>query len=147
MLATAFKQLYEKLRLHFYMSIFSNCEDKEETLTTMESFSMEVINALGKPTVARFAKVLGLSSPNAAHRIKTLIQKGYIEKVQSEEDGREFYLKPTKKYTDYCLIKEDYINLLMDRCKQRFEPDDYNKLEEMLTIISKELMPEINGVL
>ena len=31
----------------------------------------------------------------------------------------------------------------MERAKQRFSPDDLTKLEEMLQIVSDELMPEI----
>ena len=31
----------------------------------------------------------------------------------------------------------------MERAKQRFSPDDQAKLEEMLQVVSDELMPEI----
>lgn len=31
----------------------------------------------------------------------------------------------------------------MERAKQRFDPDDLAKLEEMLQVVSDELMPEI----
>ena len=144
MLSTSFGRIYEKLRLHFYMSVFSNFEKREATLTTVESFSMEVISALGEPTIAEFAGILGISSPNAAHRIKCLIQKGYVKKVQSEDDARAFHLVPTKKYLDYSKINDDYVLLLIKRCKERFSEEDYKKLGEMLDIICSELMPEID---
>ncbi len=100
--------------------------------------------ALGEPTVAQFAKVTDISSPNAAHRIKTLLQKGYLEKIRSESDAREYHLRPTQKYLNFRKINEDYIAILMDRCKERFSKEDYEKLNEMLEIMNNELMPEID---
>ncbi len=140
----AISQIYDKLRLHFYMKIYSRFENREATLTTVETFSMEVIMALDNPTVAQFAKVVDISSPNAAHRIKCLVQKGYVEKIKSEDDGREYHLRPTQKYLDYRKINQDYMDVLMERCKERFSKEDYEKLNEMLGIITNELMPEID---
>ena len=140
----AIAHIYDKLRLHLLMKVYSRFENREATLTTVESLSMEVIMAMEEPTVAQFAKMLDISSPNAAHRIKCLVQKGYVEKVQSKDDGREYHLRPTEKYLRFCRINEDYLNLLMDRCEKRFSPEEYAKLNEMLDIINNELMPEIN---
>ena len=140
----AISQIYDKLQLHFYKKIYSNFEHREATLTTVETFSMEVIMGLGNPTVAQFASAVEISSPNAAHRIKCLMQKGYLEKIRSEEDAREYHLKPTNKYLAYRKINQDYMNLLMERCKERFSEKDYEKLNEMLEIMSNELMPEID---
>ena len=144
MFSSAISQIYDKLRLHFYMMVYSRFENREATLTTVESFSMEVIMALGNPTVAQFASAVKISSPNAAHRIKCLIQKGYVEKNRSEEDAREYHLKPTQKYLKFRQINQDYLDILMERCKERFSPEDYEKLNEMLDIINNELMPEID---
>ena len=47
MLDQTFGQVYTKFKLHFYKQIFSRFEDREATLTTVESFCMEVIMALG----------------------------------------------------------------------------------------------------
>lgn len=140
----AISHIYDKLRLHFFMKVYSRFENREATLTTVETFSMEVIMSMQEPTVAQFAKMLDISSPNAAHRIKCLVQKGYVEKVQSKEDGREYHLRPTKKYLDFCKINQDYLKVLMKRCEKRFSPEDYKKLNEMLDIINNELMPELD---
>ena len=140
----AIAHIYEKIRLHLFMKVYSRFENREATLTTVETFSMEVIMAMEEPTVAQFAKMLDISSPNAAHRIKCLMQKGYVEKVQSKDDGREYHLRPTKKYLDYCKINDDYLKIIMQRCEKRFSPEDYQKLNEMLDIINNELMPELD---
>lgn len=49
MLDQTFGQVYTKFKLHFYKQIFNRFEDREATLTTVESFCMEVIMALGNP--------------------------------------------------------------------------------------------------
>ena len=55
MLDQTFGQVYTKFKLHFYKQIFNRFEDREATLTTVESFCMEVIMALGEPTIAQFS--------------------------------------------------------------------------------------------
>ncbi|MCR5641017.1 MAG: MarR family transcriptional regulator [Lachnospiraceae bacterium] len=144
MLGRAILSVYEKLRVHFYMQIFSRFEHREATLTMVEAFSMECIMALNRPTVAQFAKMMDISAPNAAYRVNSLIKKGYIKKEQSRDDQRIFYLVPSDKYMDYYKINNEYLMKIVHRCKERFSPADYEKLTEMLHVISDELMPELD---
>ena len=66
-----------------------------------------------------------------------------LHSIQSTIDNREYRLRPTQKYIDYYNISYSYLHLVMERAKQRFDPDDLAKLEEMLQVVSDELMPEI----
>ena len=84
-----------------------------------------------------------ISPPNAAYKINSLIRKGYIQKIQSEHDKREYHLQVTQKYKDYYNVSSDYVRVVTERMRERFTPDECAKLEEMLSIISKELMPEV----
>ena len=143
MLDQAFEQVYNKFKLHFYQKIFSRFEDREATLTTVESFCMEVIMALREPTIAEFSHMMNLSTPNAAYKINSLVKKGYVERIQSSTDKREYHLRPTQKYIDYYNISYSYLHQVMELAKERFSPEDLQKLEEMLVIFSDELMPEI----
>ena len=143
MLEQAFNQVYTKFKLHFYRSIFGRFQKREASLTTVETFCMEIIMALGKPTVNEFSSFVGISAPNAAYKINNLIQKGYVRKEQSETDKREYHLVVTQKYIDYYNISYGYLSTVMDRIKARFPAEDVAKIEEMLDIISDELMPEI----
>lgn len=104
---------------------------------------METIYAMEEPTVNEFASFLGISTPNAAYKVNSLVKKGYIEKIQSEDDRREYHLRPTKKYVDYYDISNAYRDKVMKRAASRFTKDELNKLEEMLSIISEELMREV----
>lgn len=143
MLNEAFYQVYTKFKLQFYRSVFGRFQRKEVSLTTVETFCMEIIMALGKPTINEFSSFVQISPPNAAYKVNSLIQKGYILKEQSPNDRREYHLAVTQKYIDYYNVSNRYLGTIMDRIKARFCPQDVEKLGEMLEIISTELMGEI----
>ena len=144
MLDEAFDRVYTKFKLHFYRSVFSRFQDREASLTTVETFCMEIINALGHPTINEFSSFVNISPPNAAYKINSLIQKGYVTKERSPDDKREYHLSVTQKYCDYYNISQRYLNTVVDRVKERFPEEDVAKLEEMLEVISDELMPELS---
>ena len=144
MLENAFFTVYTKFKLHFYKEIFQRFQTREASLTTVETFSMECIKALGNPTINEFASFMCISPPNAAYKVNSLIKKGYVRKVQSTVDRREFHLEVTQKYMDYYNLSANYMRDVMDRISRRFSPEDCAKLEEMLQIVSAELMPEID---
>ena len=144
MLEEAFQAVYTKFKLHFYQKVFQRFASREATLTTVESFCMEGIMAMGEPTIAEFSRMMQISTPNAAYKINSLIQKGYVTKEQSPDDKREYHLSVTQKYFDYCNISQRYLTTVLDRVKERFPQEDVDKLEEMLDVISGELMPELD---
>ena len=84
-----------------------------------------------------------ISTPNAAYKVNSLVEKGYIRKLRSEKDRREYHLEVTQKYLDYYNISTSYIAQVMERIVERFPPEECAKLEEMLEIVSRDLMPEI----
>ena len=143
MLEEKFEMVYTKFKLHFYQEIFERFQNREASLTTVETFAMETIQALGSPTVNEFASFMRISPPNAAYKINSLIRKGYVRKLQSEQDKREYHLQVTQKYRDYYNISSDYVHQVVDRMRKRFTPEECAKLEEALTIIDRELMPEV----
>lgn len=144
MLKYAFFNVYTKFKLHFYQEIFTRFQNREASLTTVETFCMETILALGSPTVNEFATFMRISPPNAAYKVTSLVKKGYINKVQSPDDRREYHLEVTQKYIDYYNISASYMVEVMERIASRFSPEDCKKLEEILNVVSQELMPEVN---
>lgn len=144
MLMDSFNQVYDKFKLNFYKNIFKNFETREASLTTTEAFSVEVIYALEIPTISEYANFLNISHPNANYKINSLVKKGYVKKIRSQEDRREFFLEVTDKFHNYNDMKNQYIYLVMERMNQRFSKEDLEKFKEMLDIVSDELMPEVN---
>ena len=143
MLEESFSEVYTKFKLHFYQEVFSRFQNREASLTAVETFCMEIIQALKEPTINEFASFVHISSPNAAYKVNSLIQKGYVEKVQPHEDRREYHLRHTNKYMDYYNISSNYMNEVVGRMRARLSADEVNQLEYVLRIMSEELMPEV----
>ena len=144
MFQQSFVNIYTKFKMHFYQKVFERFQDREATLTTVETFCMEMIYALDNPTVAEFANLANISSPNAAYKVNSLVKKGYLRTVQSKDDKREYHLEATEKYINYYNISYGYMQVIMDRIKNRLSSEELEVLDRVLEIIDKELMPEIN---
>ena len=142
MLEDIFTEIYTKFKMHFYRQVFKGAGSSETSLTTVEIFCMECIASLNEPTVAEFSHFMNISTPNAAYKVNSLIQKGYVEKIQSEQDKREFHLKPTAKYQEYSDVSDSYIKTVMNRAKDRFTEEEIRRIEELLRVVSEELMAD-----
>lgn len=143
MLERNFQRVYNRFKLSLYARIFKEDRDGgKNSLTTQEVISMEIINCMNEPTVNEFAAMATLSAPNAAYRVNQLVKKGYIEKVQSDTDKREFHLRITPKYEEDYGDIFNYMNMVCQRIRKRFPEEDVEKLDEMLGIIVSELMKE-----
>ena len=143
-LQESFDRIYTKFKLHFYRKVFEKWNDREASLTTVETFCMEIINALKNPTVNEFAEMANLSSPNAAYKVNSLIKKGYLRKVRAENDKRKYYLEVTEKYKEYYNISYQYMSTVMKRIEERFTPEELAYIVKVMDIIETELMPEID---
>ncbi len=146
MIEEAFIQVYTKFKLHFYKSVFEKIQKRETSLTTVETYCIEIIHAMGTPTIGEFASFIQISSPNAAYKVNSLIKKGYLRKVQSEDDKREFYLEVTDKYYAYYNMNAVYVKKVSERMKERFSREELAVLEKILQVMSTELMPEVKNV-
>ena len=143
MLREEFSRVYAKFKLHFYQKVFEKIQDREASLTTVETFCMEIIYAANGPTINEFAKLASLSSPNAAYKVSNLIKKGYLDKVQSQEDKREYHLYATEKYFNYYNASYLYMDTVISRLEERFSPEELATFEKVLKVMGEELMPEI----
>ena len=142
MLDDNFISVYDKFKLHFYRQVFELVRERDGSLSAMEAFSLEVINMLDKPTVGQFAEFLNISQSNATYKVNNLIKKGYLERQNSRTDRREYHLILSEKFYNYIGLLSSYEQVVMARIKERFSQEDVDKLDQMLEIISAELMPE-----
>lgn len=144
MIEQNFSDVYMKFKVHFYREVFKQIHAREASLSAVEVFCVEIIHALNEPTVNEFANFIQVSSPNAAYKVNSLIQKGYIVKVQSDTDKREYHLKLTDKYYDYLDLSQSYISEVSRRIEERFTPEEIKLLDKVLDITSHELMTDID---
>ena len=142
MIETNFRSVFDKFELRFFRKIFELVRERDGSLSAMEAFSLEVIKILGTPTVGQFADFLKISQSNATYKVNSLIKKGYLERQNSQTDRREYHLILSEKFYRYAELLTSYEIKVMERMKERFGQEDLEKLDEMLQIISDELMPE-----
>ena len=142
MIEENFRDVFDKFELQFFRKIFDLVREREGSLSAMEAFSLEVIYLLNEPTVGQFADFLNISQSNATYKVNSLIKKGYIERQNSQLDRREYHLVLSEKFLSYVGLFNQYEHTVMQRCEERFPPEDVKKFDEILSVISKELMPE-----
>lgn len=138
-----FNTMYDKFKLMLYdRALRERGRSMPGDLSLQEVIYMEIIIALGDPTVAEFSRYAKLSASNTAYRLNKLEERGYIRRKRSDLDKREYRVEATSRYREEYGVIFDYIHLVCDRIEERFAPEDVDKFEEMLGIISEELMPE-----
>lgn len=143
-----FSTMYDKFKLMLYdRALKERGSSMPGDLSLQEVIYMEIIIALGAPSVAEFSRYAKLSAPNTAYRLNRLEEKGYIRRMRNDRDKREFRIEATNRYRDEYGVIFDYIHLVCDRIEERFAPEEVDKFREMLGIISDELMPEAGSQL
>ena len=137
-----FTEVFEKFEMQFFRRIFDLVREREGSLSAMEAFSIEIIKMLDNPTVGQFADFLNISQSNATYKVNSLMKKGYLVRQNSSTDRREYHLVLSEKYYRYEELMTSYEHTVIERIKERFSPEDLKKFDEMLGVISHELMPE-----
>lgn len=138
-----FNTMYDKFKLMLYdRALKERGRSMPGDLSLQEVIYMEIIIALGAPTVAEFSRYAKLSASNTAYRLNKLEERGYIKRTRNDLDKREFRVEATSRYREEYGVIFDYIHLVCDRIEERFSSEDVDKFREMLGIISDELMPE-----
>ncbi len=130
-----FGNLYRKIKLTLYKSMFKKIKDNGESLTTTEYLCLECIYLMNKPTITEFAQFLDISSPNATYKIKTLMNKGFLTKEKSEKDGREYTLAPTEKFFEL-FENKDELETIKD-LKDNFNKKENKQFEKILKLMEE----------
>ena len=133
---------YERFRLITYRGLFSLLRERDSSLSAAEAYSVDVIYLLRGPTVKEFADCLGISQPNATYKINHLIQKGYVEKVPSQEDRREIHLKVTEKYMRYWNESSSTMHRAVSILEDRFSQEEMAVFTRMLETLAEALPRE-----
>jgi DNA-binding MarR family transcriptional regulator len=134
--------LYQKLRLMHYRSLFGRIREKPGSLSATEAFSLDVIYILGKPTIKQFSDFLGISQPNATYKINSLISKGYINKVLSEDDRREYHLHIADRFYTYYDDKNSFLSDAVKRLESTHSSEDMALFEKILHEMNEALNQE-----
>ena len=133
---------YDRLRLISYRGLFHVLRERDSSLSAAEAYSVDVTYLLHGPTVKEFADCLGISQPNATYKINHLIQKGYVEKIPSQEDRREIHLHVTDKYMRYWNESSSTMHRAVTILEERFSEEEMNVFSRMLETLADALPRE-----
>ena len=132
MLEKEFEKLYFKFRNNYCKNLFSSVNEEKESLSPTESYCVEAIFLMNRPTVHQFANYVNISQPNATYRISNLISKGYVRKVVSEDDRREYFLEVTDKFSKNYGMNASFNTQLMNRIREKFTQDEIEQMEKLI---------------
>lgn len=135
-----FGKVYHKFKLNLYKNMFRRLSQNQEGLTATEAFTVEVIYALGKPTIGDLVDFLELSQPNLTYKVAQLVRKGYVKKVTSESDKRKVFLEVTDKFKDYYSIKNEYVEHAMNKLSESMSPEQLANFEKLLEALNESLV-------
>ena len=137
MLDRAFDRVYTKFKLHFYRAVFARFQNREASLTTVESFCMEIINALGHPTINEFSSFVNISPPNAAYKVNSLVKKGYVVRARGKEDRRIVYISLSDKGRRAYEHHAEFHRQMIDSIKEELTPQELDILYQALTKLNR----------
>lgn len=132
MLEKEFEKLYFKFRNNYCKNLFSGVNDDKDSLSPTESYCVEAIFLMNRPTVHQFANYVNISQPNATYRISNLISKGYVRKVLSEDDRREYFLEVTDKFSKNYGMNASFNAQLMTNIREKFSQEEVAQLEKFM---------------
>ena len=132
MLEKEFEKLYFKFRNNYCKNLFSGVTEEKGGLSPTESYCVEAIFLLNRPTIHQFANYVNISQPNATYRINNLINKGYIKKVLSLDDRREYYLEVTEKFSKNYGMNASFNADLMNGIREKFTKEEVVQMEKLI---------------
>ncbi len=125
-----------RVRLRVFQKMLNRFRGSDAPLTLTEELCVEIIHSLGEPTISEFAEFSHLSAPNATYKVNSLVRKGYIEKVQSETDHREYHLHVTDRYRTQYELSDTDMRRVRSRLSRQFTSQQLETFTQVLTAIT-----------
>lgn len=130
MIEENFDTVYKKFRIELYRHIFSVLGSREGSLSASDYFTVETVYLLGTPTISEFARTLKISQPNATYRIKSLMEKGYLQKLGTEKKSA-FRLTVTEKFKKYYHEDMGYGKFIFNLLKATLDEEELKSVDEL----------------
>jgi DNA-binding MarR family transcriptional regulator len=111
-------------------------ESELAELSMKQLVYLDIIAGLDHPTFTDLAKRLEVSKPSVTAIVSRLMQKGYVEKVQSAEDHRSFYVLLTDKGK---VLSQMHANIHRHIAEHFTQALDEHELHQLATLLKKAL--------
>ena len=138
MLDESFEKIYRAFRLEYYKHFFSVLRERAGSLSAAKISSVEVIYLLNEPTMKEFADYIDISPPNATYKVKSLVEKGYLKKIPTE-DGREFRLRVTDQFRRYYSDDASYGKFILSKMQERLSPEEIGEVSKIIALLDEKV--------
>lgn len=142
MLREEISRLYRQFRLLHYRKLFGQIREKDGSLSATEAFAADVIFLLDEPTVTQLADTLGISQPNATYKVNNLSAKGYVLKMNSEDDRRECRLQVSEKFHNYYDTSDSFLHAALEKLRGQYTQEELALFESMLRSLNEAVESE-----
>ena len=111
-------------------------DERFAELSMRQMFYLNTIIRMWHPTFSDLAHELNVTKPSVTAIVGTLINKGYVQKVQDNEDRRAYHIVLTTKGRDFNQIHEAMHKRLADFLAAQL---DENEVEQLARLLGKAL--------
>jgi len=101
-------------------------------LTLVQMHYLEIISELSNPNITELATAMALTKPTVTVALDKLMQKGYVAKIQSDEDRRSSHLHLTKKGMQINAVHEHAHARFVELMQEALEPAELEQLANLL---------------
>jgi MarR family transcriptional regulator, organic hydroperoxide resistance regulator len=102
------------------------------TLKLVQLYYLHAVQERGQTTLTELATRFHVSKPSATVAVKKLVAMGYLEKHQSEEDLRVFYIQLTEKGRRVLNLKERTFHSFAEQIRMHLTQPETAELERLL---------------
>ena len=125
------------------LSIFSKYYMDLKKGLPIRPSEMGVLNIItetpGPHTPLLLSELLGVSKPMITAHLTDLSKKGYVEKQQSPDDKRVFYVLPTEKALELVKSAKTDLNQHLEQLEKEMGQDEFNHLVMLAQIANHTL--------
>jgi DNA-binding MarR family transcriptional regulator len=132
--------------------IFAELESKAVQESELTNLSMkqlvylETIAEMRQPTFGDLAKKLGISKPSVTAIVGKLMQNGYVEKVQSQDDRRSFTVLLTEKGRNLSRIHENLHRKIAAHFAAALDEGELHQLADLLHKAMKSTLSKLEEI-
>ena len=108
-------------------------ESELAELSMKQLIYLDTIARLDHPTFSDLARRLGVSKPSVTAIVGKLLQKGYVEKIQSAEDRRAFYVLLTEKGKALSQLHENLHRRIAEHFTHALDEHELHQLARLLS--------------
>jgi DNA-binding MarR family transcriptional regulator len=101
-------------------------------LSMRQVFYLDAIIRLGHPSFSELAETLSITRPSVTAIVGRLILKGYVQKVQDDEDRRSFHIILTQKGKEFDKVHKNIHQLVAQALTKRLSGVEIEQLTALL---------------